>query len=344
MKVAVVGASGYTGLELLRILLRHPEFEVAAVTSEQRAGRPVGEVFPALRGRLDLAFEAVDPAALAGCVELAFTALPHAASARAVVALREAGVRVVDLSADFRLHSRETYEAWYGPHAAPDRLAEAVYGLPELHREALRGADLIAAPGCYPTSALLPLAPLLRAGLVETRGIHVDSKSGVSGAGRTLADGYLFAELDGNCHAYKPGHAHRHAPEIEQEASEVAGGEVRVTFVPHLLPTTRGIATSVYVRPRTRDVEAGRRALASAYAEEPFVRVLPEGETPTLQSVRGSNFCDVALFADARNDTWILLSTLDNLGKGASGQAVQCANLACGLPETTGLLDTSCLP
>jgi N-acetyl-gamma-glutamyl-phosphate reductase len=344
MKVAVVGASGYTGLELLRILLRHPEFEVAAVTSEQRAGRPVGEVFPALRGRLDLVFEAVDPAALAGRVELAFTALPHAASARAVTALRETGVRVVDLSADFRLHSRDTYETWYGPHAAPERLGEAVYGLPELHREALRGASLIAAPGCYPTSALLPLAPLLRAGLVETRGIHVDSKSGVSGAGRTLADGYLFAELDGNCHAYKPGYAHRHAPEIEQEASEVAGSEVRVTFVPHLLPTTRGIATSVYVRPRTSDVEAARRALASAYAGEPFVRVLPEGETPTLQAVRGSNFCDVALFADARNDTWILLSTLDNLCKGASGQAVQCANLACGLPETAGLLDTSCLP
>jgi N-acetyl-gamma-glutamyl-phosphate reductase len=344
MKVAVIGASGYTGLELLRILLRHPEFEIAAVTSEQRAGREVGEVFPALRGRLDLRFEAVEPGSLAGRVELAFTALPHAASARAVAALRDAGCRVVDLSADFRIHSLATYQQWYGEHPVPVRLAEAVYGLPELHRAALRSAQLVAAPGCYPTSALLPLAPLLRAGLVETRGIHIDSKSGVSGAGRTLADGYLFAELDGNCHAYKPGFAHRHAPEIEQEASAVAGGEVRVTFVPHLLPTVRGIATSVYVRPRVGDAESARRALHEAYDAEPFVRVLPEGATPTLQAVRGTNFCDVALFADARNDTWILLSTLDNLCKGASGQAVQCANLLCGFPETMGLLDTALLP
>jgi len=345
MKVAVVGASGYTGLELLRILLRHPEFEIAAATSEQRAGSSVGDVFPALRGRLDLRFEAALPAVLAGRVELAFTALPHAASARAVAGLRDAGCRVVDLSADFRIHSQATYQQWYGEHPVPARLAEAVYGLPELHRDALRKTKLAAAPGCYPTSALLPLAPLLRAGLVETRGIHIDAKSGVSGAGRKLADEYLFAELDGNCHAYKPGFAHRHAPEIEQEASEVAGGEVRVTFVPHLLPTARGIATSVFVRPRGgADVERARRALDDAYDAEPFVRVLPEGETPALQAVRGTNFCDVALFADAHNDTWILLSALDNLCKGASGQAVQCANLMCGFPETMGLLDTALLP
>jgi len=344
MKVAVVGASGYTGLELLRILLRHPEFEIAAVTSEQRAGREVAEVFPALRGRLDLRFEAALPASLAGRVELAFTALPHAASARAVAALRGAGCRVVDLSADFRIHSLATYQQWYGEHPAPKLLAEAVYGLPELHRDALRGAQLVAAPGCYPTSVLLPLAPLLRAGLVETSGLHIDAKSGVSGAGRTLADGYLFAELDGNCHAYKPGFAHRHAPEIEQEASLVAGSEVRITFVPHLLPTVRGIATSIYLRPRGGDAVRARRALHDAYDGEPFVRVLPEGEVPTLSAVRGTNFCDVALFADARNDTWILLSTLDNLCKGASGQAVQCANLMCGFAETTGLLDTALLP
>ncbi|MEM7413728.1 MAG: N-acetyl-gamma-glutamyl-phosphate reductase [Myxococcota bacterium] len=343
MKVAVVGASGYTGLELMRILLRHPEFEVAAATSEQRAGRPVGDAFPALRGRTDLVFENAEPQALSGRVELAFTALPHAASAPTVSALRAAGIRVVDLSADYRLRSVDTYRTWYGEHAAPDALSEAVYGLPERYREALSGASLAAAPGCYPTSALLPLLPLLGAGLVETQGIHIDSKSGVSGAGRSLADGYLFAELDGNCHAYKPGFAHRHAPEIEQEASAVAGGDVRVTFVPHLLPTTRGIATSVYVRPRGSVADA-RVALEAAYADEPFVRVLPEGETPTLQAVRGTNFCDVALFADDRNDTWILLATLDNLGKGASGQAVQCANLMCGLPETTALLDTGALP
>jgi N-acetyl-gamma-glutamyl-phosphate reductase len=250
----------------------------------------------------------------------------------------------VDLSADFRLRALDTYEAWYGPHPAPALLDEAVYGLPELHREALRGASLVAAPGCYPTSALIPLAPLLREGLVEPVGIHIDAKSGVSGAGRTLSDGYLFAELDGNCHASKPGFKHRHAPEIEQEASRVAGAAVRVTFVPHLLPTTRGIATSLYVRPRAGDAGRAREALRDAYASEPFVRVLPEGEQPSLQSVRGSNFCDVALVDDTRNDTWILLSTLDNLCKGASGQAVQCANLACGFPETTGLLETAAQP
>lgn len=345
MKVGILGASGYTGLELLRILLRHPQFEVTAVTSEQQAGRPLGEAFPSLRGRTDLRCEAMAPAALAGRVELAFTALPHAASAPAVHALREAGVPVVDLSADFRLQDLATYETWYGRHPAPAHLAEAVYGLPELHREALGRARLVAAPGCYPTSVLLPLAPLLRADLCERTGIHIDSKSGVSGAGRKLEAGYLFAELDGNCHAYKAGFAHRHAPEIEQEAALAAGAPVRVSFVPHLLPTVRGLATSIYLRPRRgADARAARAALEAAYADEPFVRVLPEGELPSLRSVRGSNFCDVALVEDARNDTWILLSTLDNLGKGASGQAVQCANLMCGFEETLGLLDAPWVP
>jgi len=345
MKVGILGASGYTGLELVRILLRHPELELAVVTSEQQAGRPLADAYPSLRRRTDLRFEAMAPEALSGRVELAFTALPHAASAPAVHALREAGLPVVDLSADFRLRDLATYETWYGRHAAPAHLGEAVYGLPELHRDAVRKAKLVAAPGCYPTSALLPLAPLLRANLCERSGIHIDSKSGVSGAGRKLEVGYLFAELDGDVHAYKAGFAHRHAPEIEQEASRAAGTPVRVTFVPHLLPTVRGIATSVFVRPRPGASAAdARAALADAYASEPFVRVLPEGELPSLRAVRGSNFCDVALVEDARNDTWVLLSTLDNLGKGASGQAVQCANLMCGFAEETGLLDAPWVP
>lgn len=345
MKVAILGASGYSGLELVRILLGHPEFEIAAVTSEQQAGHPLCEVFPALRGQIDLRFEAMAPAALAGRVELAFAALPHAASAPAVHALREAGVSVVDLSADFRLRDLATFETWYGRHAAPAHLAEAVYGLPELHREALRRTRLTASAGCYPTGALLPLAPLLRAGLCERTGIHIDSKSGVTGAGRKVEVDYLFAELDGNCRAYKPGFSHRHAPEIEQEATRVAGEPVRVSFVPHLLPTVRGIATSVYVRPRPgATAAAARAALEAAYAAEPFVRVLPAGELPSLRSVRGSNFCDVAFVEDARNETWILLSTLDNLGKGASGQAVQCANLMCGFAEETGLLGAPWVP
>jgi N-acetyl-gamma-glutamyl-phosphate reductase len=344
MRVAVLGASGYAGLELLRILLRHPVFEIAAVSSEQRAGQPVGDAFPALRGQLDLVFEAADPARLASKVDLAFAALPHAASAAAVAALRRAGLPVADLSADFRLHDPELYRKWYGDHPAPGLLAEAVYGLPELHREALRGAGLVACPGCYPTGALLPLAPFLRAGLLEPAGIAVDSKSGVSGAGRKLEVEYLFAELDENAHAYKVA-AHRHGPEIEQEASALAGEPVRATFVPHLIPTTRGIATTIYARPRQPLSTAdARQLLSTAYRGERFVRVLPAGETPRLASVRGSNFCDVAAFADERNGTLVLLSALDNLVKGASGQAVQCANLMRGLPEETGLLEAPLAP
>jgi N-acetyl-gamma-glutamyl-phosphate reductase len=345
MRVAVFGASGYTGLELLRILLRHPDFEIVAATSEQRAGQLVGEAFPALRGQLGLRFEASDPERLAGRVDLAFTALPHAASASTVAALRKAGVRVADLSADFRLRDLGVYEEWYGAHGAPELLGEAVYGLPELSREALGGAGLAACPGCYPTSALLPLAPFLREGLVESHGIVVDSKSGVSGAGRKVEAGFLFAEIDGNAKAYKVGREHRHGPEIEQEASRLAGEAARVTFVPHLIPTTRGIVTSVYCRPKSAlGADDARALLEAAYAGERFVRVLPAGETPSLSSVRGSNFCDVAAFADERNDTLILLSALDNLVKGASGQAVQCANLMCGLPEETGLLGGALLP
>lgn len=345
MRVAIIGASGYTGLELVRIVLRHPHFELVAATSEQRAGTPVGEAFPSLRGQLDLVFQSNDPGRLIGDVDLAFTALPHAASAPTVRVLRKAGVPVADLSADFRLRNPTSYAAWYGEHAAPELLGAAVYGLPELHREELRGAALVAVPGCYPTSVLLPLVPFLRAGLVETSGVVVDSKSGVSGAGRSSDPRFLLAEREGNCEAYKVGYAHRHVPEMEQEAALVAGEGVQVTFVPHLLPTTRGIATSVYLRPRARITAAdAREVLAAAYEDERFVRVLPEGESPSLASVRGSNYCDVAAFADERNGSLILLSALDNLVKGASGQAVQCANLMSGFAEEAGLLEVAMVP
>ena len=345
MRVAVIGASGYTGLELLRILLRHPEFEIAVATSERRAGTRVGEAFPALRGLIDLGFESNDPASIAKRVDLAFTALPHAASAPTVQALRAAGVRVLDLSADFRLRDAETYRAWYGEHKAAELLGSAVYGLPELYREALRGAELVAVPGCYPTSVLLPLVPFLRSDLIQTDGIVVDSKSGVSGAGRKLEESLLFAEFADDCRAYKVGNQHRHVPELEQEASVAAGRDVSITFVPHLLPTVRGIVTSIFVRPKSAlDTDAAREVLANAYARERFVRVLPPGATPNLGSVRGSNFCDVAAFADERNGTLVLLSAIDNLVKGASGQAVQCANLACGLPEELALLEVPLVP
>ncbi len=346
MRVAVLGASGYSGLELLRILLRHPEAELVALTSEQRAGEALGDAFPSLRGLCALRLEAADPADLARRCDVAFTALPHAASAPAVAGLREGGTRVIDLSADFRLGDRATYEAWYGPHKAPEWFGRAVYGLPELHREALRGAELVASPGCYPTSVLLPLAPFLRRGLIEPRPLHVDSKSGVSGAGRKLDAGFLFAELDENCRAYAPGGAHRHVPEMEEQARALASGaDVRIAFTPHLLPTIRGIVSSIYASPRDAlDTPGARAVLEEAYADEPFVRVLPEGELPSLAAVRGSNFCDVQALVDARTGSLLLLSALDNLVKGAGGQAVQAWNVASGFPETTGLLEAPLAP
>jgi len=345
MRVAVIGASGYVGLELLRILSRHPGFEVCAVTSEQRAGVAVGDAYPSLRGIVNLDFEANDPAAIAGRVELAFCALPHAASAATVAALRRAGVRVLDTSADFRLRDVETYRAWYGAHPAPELIETAVYGLPELYREQLASTDLVAVPGCFPTSALLPLVPFLRAGLVSTDGIIVDSKTGVSGAGRALDEQFLFAELDENCFPYKVGNQHRHVPELEQEASLAAGVDVSITFTPHLLPITRGILTTLYLRPNQPiSAEDAQRVLEKAYAQERFVRVLPVGQVPKLASVRGSNFCDVAAFSDLRTNNLIVLAAIDNLVKGASGGAVQSANVMCGFAEETALLEAPMVP
>ncbi len=346
MRVAVVGASGYTGLELLRILRRHPAAELVAVTSEQRAGQAVGDVFPSLRGLVDLRFEsAADPLSIASRAEIVFTALPHSTSAPVVAVLHRAGASVIDLSADFRLADPGVYARWYGEHAVPELIGSAVYGLPELHRDAIRKSDFVAAPGCYPTSVLLPLCPFLRAGLVETASILVDSKSGVSGAGRTLQDGYLFAELEGNVHAYKAGGAHRHVPEMEQEAGRAAGGPVQIAFVPHLIPVIRGIATTVFARPqRPLSTDEALGVLHEAYDREPFVRVLPKGETPRLASVRGSNFCDLTAVVDQRTGALVLLSVIDNLVKGASGQAVQCMNLMRDLPETAGLLEAPLHP
>ncbi len=339
MRVGLIGASGYAGLELLRILLRHPRLEVAAVTSEQRAGQRVGEAFPAFRGLVDLSFVSADPAVLASRVDVAFTALPHAASAPIVRELRKAGVRVLDLSADFRLRDLGTYEAWYGSHPAPELVSGAVYGMPELYREALPDADLVAVPGCYPTAALLPLAPFLRAGWCADASIVVDAKSGVSGAGRKLDAGFLMAEMDGECRAYNVG-KHRHAPEIEQEASVLAGDSVGVLFVPHLLPTVRGIISTAYVKlAGKRSSQEARALLEAAYEDEEFVRVLPEGATPALSAVRGSNFCDVNALVDERSGNLVVLSAIDNLIKGAGGQAVQCLNATQGWNETEGLTE-----
>ena len=345
LRVAVVGASGYTGLELLRILWRHPDVEITAITSRQHAGRPLSELYPAFRGLLDRRFEAPDPPSLASRADFVLVALPHGAAAPVVRELLAHGLRVIDLSADFRLRDPDAYRHWYGEHPAPELLGEAVYGLPELHRSALREARLVAAPGCYPTSVLLPLAPLLRRGGFAWDAVAVDAKSGVSGAGRRVEESYLFAEIDENCRAYGVGGQHRHVPEMEEQAGLAAGAAVRIAFVPHLLPATRGIATSIYLRPTQALSHAAlREELEKSYGEETFVRVVPAGACPTTAAVRGSNFCDIGAVVDTRTGLVILLSALDNLVKGAAGQAVQCMNAMAGLDEARGLREAPLLP
>ena len=345
LRVAVVGASGYTGLELLRILWRHPDVEITAITSRQHAGRPLSQLYPAFRGLLDPCFEALDPPALALRADFALVALPHGAAAPVVRELLAHGLRVIDLSADFRLRNADAYRRWYGQHPAPELLGEAVYGLPELHRSDLREARLVAAPGCYPTSVLLPLAPLLRRGGFAWDAVAVDAKSGVSGAGRRVEESYLFAEIDENCRAYGVGGQHRHVPEMEEQAGLAAGAAVRIAFVPHLLPATRGIVTSIYLRPTQAVSNAAlHEELEKSYSGETFVRVLPPGACPTLAAVRGSNFCDLGAVVDTRTGLVILLSALDNLVKGAGGQAVQCMNAMAGVEEARGLREAPLLP
>ncbi len=329
--VAVVGASGYTGAELLRLLLEHPGVEIAGLYAKASAGQPLGRVFPQFAGRLDRTLEPldVDAAARAGFV---FSALPHGESAPVVEALLERGATVLDLSADFRLRDPAAHAAWYR-HGASDAVrARAVYGLPELRRAELAGARLVAVPGCYPTAAILAAAPLLRARLIEPT-LVVDAKSGVSGAGRGVSLATHFSEIGEGIRAYKVAGQHRHTPEMEQELG------ARVLFTPHLVPMSRGILASVYAAPTDaeRPPAAYREAMLAAYAGEPFVTVLPEGALPDTSHVRGSNRAHVTVVWDARTRHVLAMAAIDNLVKGASGQAVQCLNVLLGLPETTGL-------
>lgn len=338
LHVAIVGASGYTGVELIRILDRHPEVRITSVTSEQSAGKRISELFPTLRGRCDLVLEPLEPAAIADKAELIFTALPHQAAMAVVPAFLAAGKRVVDLSADYRLHDPAVYGAWYEAHKNPELLPEAVYGLPELRREAVRQARLVANPGCYPTSIALGLKPLLEAGLIDPATIIADSASGVSGAGRAAKVDSLYCEVNEGYKAYGVGGVHRHTPEIEQELSLLAGQPVTITFTPHLVPMDRGILSTIYATP-TRAVTSDELVAlyADSYRDEPFVRPLPRGQFPSTAFVRGSNFCDIGVTLDSRANRVIVVSAIDNLVKGASGQAVQNMNLLCGFPETLGL-------
>ncbi|OGP15496.1 MAG: N-acetyl-gamma-glutamyl-phosphate reductase [Deltaproteobacteria bacterium GWA2_54_12] len=334
LKAAIFGASGYTGLELLRILANHPDAKVVEATSRQYKGTPIPEVFPALRGFYDdLLFS--DPEDLGSVkADVAFSAMPHGASQDVVPELLKKN-RVIDLSADFRLHDKDTYNAWYGEHKAAHLLSEAVYGLPELYRKDIKGARLVANPGCYPTSAILALAPLAKKGLIKTGSAIIDSKSGVSGAGRGATLATSFVEASSGFKAYKVG-SHRHTPEIEQELTIAAGGQLGVRFTPHLIPVSRGILTTAYAElNRTLSNSEMRDIYIEAYSNERFVRLLPDGSFPDISQVRGSNFCDIGLFIDGSRVT--VVSAIDNLVKGASGQAVQNMNIMFGLDEKAAL-------
>jgi N-acetyl-gamma-glutamyl-phosphate reductase len=338
VRVAVAGASGYTGVELLRLLVQHPAARVTLLTADTSVNRPISDVFPSLRGFIDATCQPLDAAKLAGDADVVFLALPHKASMAVGADLLQRGARVLDLSADFRLADPDAYPAWYGlTHAAPQLLKEAVYGLPELHRDAIARARLVAVPGCYPTSAILGLAPLVADGLIDLDTIVIDSISGVSGAGRKPELHTHYSEANENLKAYGVAR-HRHTPEVEQELSRLAGREVTVSFTPHLAPLTRGILTtstaSLSSRRSTGELLEHYRGF---YRERPFVRVLPEGVLPETKHVLHSNLCDVGLVSDGRTGRVIVVSAIDNLVKGASGQAVQCFNVMAGLDERLGL-------
>lgn len=342
IRVGIVGGTGYTGVELLRLLVLHPEVEIAAITSRQEAGRSVAEIFPNLRGHLDLAFSEPDVERLAEC-DLVFFATPHGVAQASVPALLERGVRVIDLSADFRLRSVPLWERWYGqPHGCPALVQEAVYGLPEYNRERIRGARLIACPGCYPTSVLLGFLPLLEAGLADTRDLIANSASGVSGAGRQASIANLLAEASDSFKAYGVA-GHRHLPEIEQGLADIAGGEVTLTFVPHLLPIIRGIHSTLYATLTDPAVDL-QTLYVQRYRDEPFVDVLPAGQYPETRTVRGANVVRIAVQRPQDRRKAVVMVVEDNLVKGASGQAVQNMNILFGLPETLGLDAPALLP
>ncbi len=344
INVAVIGATGYTGLELVRLLLGHPKVRISALTSESQAGEVFSVVFPAFQGILDLTLEPLVPEQIAKRTEFIFLCLPHQKAMDAAKAFRDKNLPVVDLSADFRLSAAEVYETWYGPHRCHELLQEAVYGLPELHREQIKKAKLVANPGCYPTSCILGLAPLIKKKVIDLKTIHCDSKSGVSGAGKNPEAGNLFCEVNEGLKAYKIG-SHRHTPEIEQEISRLAGQTVTLSFTPHLIPMDRGILSTLYAQTQAGlDTADLHEIYSEFYRKEPFVRIRRRGDFPSTQEVRMTNYCDIGVHHDARTGRAIIISALDNLTKGASGQAVQNMNLMMGLEETLGLKGPAPLP
>lgn len=348
IKVGIVGGTGYTGVELLRLLSQHPEVELTVITSRSEKGIPVAQMFPNLRGHVDLCFSEPSAENLAPC-DVVFFATPHGVAHGLAQEVLDQDIKVIDLSADFRLQDSVEWEKWYNqPHGAVSLLPEAVYGLPELNREKIKQARLIAVPGCYPTSVQLALLPLLEKGLVETTGIIADCKSGVSGAGRQASIGGLFCEAGESMKAYAVS-GHRHLPEIRQGLTTIAGEPVSLTFVPHLTPMIRGIHSTVYAPSKENKLAElgvdGLQALfEKRYANEPFVDVMPAGSHPETRSVKGSNMCRIAVHQHADTGLIVILSVIDNLVKGASGQAVQNMNIIFDLPEQMGLQVVGLLP
>jgi N-acetyl-gamma-glutamyl-phosphate reductase len=336
-RVGIVGATGYTGVELLRLLLKHPEVEVTALTSQKYAGIPIDQVFPSLMKTLSLKCEELNVDQISKKTDFIFTAVPHKTAMETVPLFYRQGKRVVDLSADFRFKDAGLYEKWYQKHTASHLLAESVYGLPELHREKIRKAKIIGNPGCYPTGALIGLIPLVKEGTVSLENIVIDSKSGVSGAGRDIVLESLFCEVNEGVKAYKI-FEHRHLPEIEQELSEMAQKKVAVTFVPHLIPMDRGILTTLYlVLTKKRKTEEVFAIFQEHYQKEPFIRIYPEGKLPNTKDVRGSNYCDIGIKVNETDGRIVIVTAIDNLVKGASGEAVQNMNIMLGYPESMGL-------
>lgn len=337
IKTAIFGASGYTGQELIRLLSAHPQVDLVAATSRRYAGVKVSDVFPSLLGFTSLTYVDAAPEEIAESCDVVFLAVPHGVSMGIAPVFMKAGKKVIDLSADYRLNDLATYEKWYAKHSSADLFGQAVYGLPELYRDQIKKSRLIANPGCYPTSIILGLAPALKNKLIDISTIIADSASGVSGAGRDPQVGSLFCEVNGGFKAYKVG-KHRHTPEIEQALSALAGEKFAISFTPHLLPVKRGILSTVYAK-LAKDITADElHALyRSAYAGEKFVRICPLETTPNISAVCGSNYCDIGLTYDPRTGRVIIISAIDNLIKGAAGQAVQNMNLILSLPEDSGL-------
>jgi N-acetyl-gamma-glutamyl-phosphate reductase len=341
IKVGIVGGTGYTGIELLRILARHQESNLVTITSRKEAGTPVSEIFPSLRGVTDLSFSDPAKSELRGC-DVVFFATPNTVAMGEAKARLEAGVRIVDLSSDFRISDASVWEKWYKvKHVAPELLQQAVYGLPEINREKIRNARLVANPGCYPTAVQLGLLPLLEAGNVDLAHLIADAKSGVSGAGKRTEAHLLFSEASDNFKAYGVS-GHRHWPEIMQGLAAVVGKSVGLTFVPHLVPMIRGIHATLYAQiTKTADFQ---KIFEDRYQGEPFVDVLPAGSEPDTRSVRAANSCRIAVHRPQGGDTLVVLSVIDNLVKGASGQAVQNMNIMFGLEETMGLSHVAVVP